>query len=117
MLIFCTIAYLHMSTYNKDNVITIIINFSFRLPLVIFANIKFNIKNIRQSYIKKPHYFSISFIIFSHTLSIHLQYSIQARVQEFVRGGGPKSESLFFFFFFFFFLLFNFSGGGAQLRN
>ena len=30
---------------------------------------------------------------------------IQARVQEFVRGGGPKSERLFFFFF-------NFSGGG-----
>ena len=30
-----------MSTYNKDNIITIIINF--RLPLVVFANIKFNI--------------------------------------------------------------------------
>ena len=29
------------------------------------------------------------------------------------KRGGPKSESLFFFFF----LLFNFSGGGAQLRN
>ena len=39
-----------MSTYNTDNIITIIINF--RLPLVIFANIKFNIKKIRQSYIK-----------------------------------------------------------------
>ena len=35
---------------------------------------------------------------------------IQARVQEFVRGGGPKSESLFFF------LLFNFSGGGAAQK-
>ena len=32
----------------------------------------------------------------------------QARVQEFVRGGGgAKSESLFF-------LLFNFSGGGSS---
>ena len=40
-----------MSTHNKDNIINIIINF--RLPLVIFANIKFNIKKIRQSYIKK----------------------------------------------------------------
>ena len=29
------------------------------------------------------------------------------------KRGGPKSESLFFFFF----LLFNFSGGGAQLKN
>ena len=36
-----------MSTYNKDNIITIIINF--RLPLVIFANIKFNIKKTCQS--------------------------------------------------------------------
>ena len=36
---------LHMSTYNKDDIITIIINF--RLPLVIFANIKFNINKIR----------------------------------------------------------------------
>ena len=52
---------------------TIIINF--RLPLVVFANIKFNIKKILQSYIKK-HCFSISFIIFSHTLSINLQYGI-----------------------------------------
>ena len=41
---------LHMSTYNKVNIITIVINF--RLPLVIFANIKFNIKKIRRSYIK-----------------------------------------------------------------
>ena len=32
---------------------------------------------------------------------------MQARVQEFVRGGGPKSESLFF-------LLSNFPGGPAQ---
>ena len=30
-----------MSTYKKDNINTIIINF--RLPLVIFANNKFNI--------------------------------------------------------------------------
>ena len=43
MFILCTIAY--MSTYNKDDIITIIINF--RLPLVIFANIKFNINKIR----------------------------------------------------------------------
>ena len=34
-----------MSTYNKDNIITIVINF--RLPLVIFANTKFNINKIR----------------------------------------------------------------------
>ena len=34
----------------------------------------------------------------------------QARVQEFVRGGGPKSESLFF-------LLFNFSGGGGAAQK
>ena len=39
--------------------------------------------------------------------------SSQARVQEFVRGGGPKSESLFFFFF----LLFNFSGGGGSAQK
>ena len=38
---------------------------------------------------------------------------VQARVQEFVRGGGPKSERLFFFFFAFQF----FRGGGAQLRR
>ena len=31
---------------------------------------------------------------------------MQARVQEFVRGGGPKPETVFF-------LLFNFSGGGG----
>ena len=42
MFILCTI---DMSTYNKDDIITIIINF--RLPLVIFANIKFNINKIR----------------------------------------------------------------------
>ena len=36
----------------------------------------------------------------------------QARVQEFVRGGGPKSEA-----FFFFFLLFNFSGGGGPAQK
>ena len=62
-----------MSTYNKNNIITIVINF--RLPLVIFANIKFNIKKIRQSYIKTRLLF-ISFIIFSHTLLINLQYSM-----------------------------------------
>ena len=62
-----------MSTYNKDNLITIINNF--RLPLVIFANIKLNIKKIRQSYIKNDN-ISISFIIFSPTLSINSQYSI-----------------------------------------
>ena len=62
-----------MSTYNKDNIITIINNF--RLPLVTFANIKLNIKKIRQSYIKNDN-FSISFIIFSPTLSINSQYSI-----------------------------------------
>ena len=58
MIIFCTIAYEY---YNKDNIIAIIINF--RLPLVIFANIKFNIKKIRQSHIKND-YFSILFIYF-----------------------------------------------------
>ena len=42
MFILCTIAY---DTYYKDDIITIIINF--RLPLVIFANIKFNINKIR----------------------------------------------------------------------
>ena len=36
---------LHMNTYNKDDIITIIIYF--RLPLVVFANIKFNINKIR----------------------------------------------------------------------
>ena len=56
---------LHMSTYNKDDNITIIIYF--RLPLVVFANIKFNINKIRWSYLKNG-YFSILFIIFSHTL-------------------------------------------------
>ena len=62
-----------MSTYNKNNIITIVINF--RLPLVIFANIKINIKKIRQSYIKTRLLF-ISFIIFSHTSLINLQYSM-----------------------------------------
>ena len=33
--------------------------------------------------------------------------AVQARVQEFVRGGGPKS----------FFLLFNFSGGGGPAQK
>ena len=56
---------LHMSTYNKDDIITIIIYF--RLPLVVFANIKFNINKIRWSYLKSD-YFSILFIIFLHTL-------------------------------------------------
>ena len=56
---------LHMSTYNKDDIITIIIYF--RLPLVVFANIKFNINKNRWSYLKSD-YFSILFIIFSHTL-------------------------------------------------
>ena len=56
---------LHMSTYNKDDIIIIIIYF--RLPLVVFANIKFNINKIRWSYLKND-YFSILFIIFSHTL-------------------------------------------------
>ena len=41
----CILCTLHMSTYNKDDIITIIINF--RLPLVIFVNIKFNINKIR----------------------------------------------------------------------
>ena len=41
-----------MSTYNKDNIITIII-INFRLPLVIFSNIKIKIKKIRQIYIKR----------------------------------------------------------------
>ena len=40
---------LHMSTYNKDDIITIIIYF--RLPLVVFANIKFNINKLRWSYL------------------------------------------------------------------
>ena len=62
-----------MSTYNKDDIITIIINF--RLPLVIFANIKFNIIKIRWSYLKSDD-FSILFIISSYTLPINLQYSI-----------------------------------------
>ena len=55
---------LHMSPYNKDDIITIIIYF--RLPLVVFANIKFNINKIRWSYLKSD-YFSILFIIFSDT--------------------------------------------------
>ena len=58
-----------MSTYNKDNII------NFRLPLVIFANIKFNIKKIRQSYIKKRLFFSFIYI-FLNILSINPQYSI-----------------------------------------
>ena len=62
-----------MSTYNKDNIITIIINF--RLPLVIFKNIKFNIKKIRQSYIKKRLFFYFIYI-FSNILSINPQYGI-----------------------------------------
>ena len=53
-----------MSTYNKDNIVTIIINF--RLPLVIFANIKFNIKKIRQSYIKKRLFF---FFFFEYSIN------------------------------------------------
>ena len=64
---------LHLSTYNKNDIITIIIYF--RLPLVVFANIKFNINKIRWSYLKSD-YFSILFIIFSHTLRINSQYSI-----------------------------------------
>ena len=55
-----------MSTYNKDNSITIFNNF--RLPLVIFANIKFNIKKIRQSYIKKQ--------LFFYCINNFLSYSI-----------------------------------------
>ena len=59
---------LHMSTYNKDDIITIIIYFRYRDGnLVVFANIKFNINKIRWSYLKSD-YFSILFIIFSHTL-------------------------------------------------
>ena len=58
---------LHMSTYNKDDIIITIIIIYFRLPLVVFANIKFNINKIRWSYLKSD-YFSILFIIFSHTL-------------------------------------------------
>ena len=34
---------------------------------------------------------------------------VQARVQEFARGGGPKPESLFFFFF-----ISIFQGGGPS---
>ena len=54
-----------MSMYNKDNIITIIIHF--RLPLVIFGNIKFNIMKIRQSYIKKRlfFYFIYNFLAYS----------------------------------------------------
>ena len=62
-----------MSTYNKDNIVTIIINF--RLPLVIFKNIKLNIKKIRQSYIKKRLFFYFIYI-FSNILSINPQYGI-----------------------------------------
>ena len=36
---------------------------------------------------------------------------LQARVQEFVWGGGPKSESLFFFF------AFQFFRGGGPAEN
>ena len=36
----------------------------------------------------------------------------QTRVQEFVRGGGPKCERLFFYF-----LHFNFSKGGPSSEN
>ena len=52
----------------------------------------------------------------SETCKAHICFLIciiQARVQEFVRGGAQNLKA----FFFFFFLLFNFSGGGAQLRN
>ena len=56
-----------MSTYNKDNIITIIINFG--LPLVIFANIKFNIKKIRQSYLKKRLFFYFIYIFFEYSFN------------------------------------------------
>ena len=56
--------------YFKD---IIIINFT--LALVIFESIKFNTNKIRRSYLKID-YFSISYMIFSHTVSINSQYSI-----------------------------------------
>ena len=58
-------------------------------------------------------------LIFLHKITmfspsvVELLHPDQARVQEFARGGGPKSESLFFFFFF----CFSIFQGGAQLRN
>ena len=64
-----------MSTYNKDNIITIIINF--RLPLVIFANIKFNIKKIiRQSYIKKRLFFYFIYNFLAYNINIFTIYYI-----------------------------------------
>ena len=56
--------------YFKD-----IIIMNFTLALVIFESIKFNTNKIRRSYLKSD-YFSISYMIFSHTVSINSQYSI-----------------------------------------
>ena len=54
-----------MNTYNKNNIITIIIYL--RLPLVNFANIKFNIKKIRKKLYKKRlfFYFIYNFLAYS----------------------------------------------------
>ena len=45
--------------------------------------------NVHVAYLKPPH---------EPQSCIEFDYLVQARVQEFVRGGGPKSESLFFCF-------------------
>ena len=52
---------------------------------------------------------SVSLIIIDVHILLRHGYTTQARVQEFVRGGGgPKSESLFFFS--------NFQGGGPAQK-
>ena len=43
-----------------------------------------------------------------------MHVTMQARVQEFVRGGAQNLKAFFFFFFFFFFSIFQGGGGPAQ---
>ena len=50
----------------------------------------------------------------THQTARNFQRELQARVQEFVRGGAQNLKG---FFFFFFFLLFNFSGGGPAQKQ
>ena len=47
-----------------------------------------------------------------YILHLYNRYRLQARVQEFVRGGGGQNLKAFFFFFFFCFSISR--GGGGQ---
>ena len=53
------------------------------------------------------------YITLQYNIATCMYIATQARVLEFVRGGGQKLKA----FFFFFFLLFNFSGGGGPAQK